>query len=502
MINMRKALRATVLIVCLGVLGGSALAFDFTTIEDKISEFTLDNGMKFIVMEDHSAPVVSFVLQANVGGVDDPKQAMGLSHFWEHMAFKGTSEIGTKDYSKEKKAMEKLDNIYAELAAEQAKGANADSVKLKNLQESFKAAQEEAESFAAINEFSTIVEQEGGVGLNAGTGYDNTTYYYSFPSNKLELWFYLESSRFSDPVFRQFYKERDVICEERRMRVESSPIGRTVDEFLHSAFRAHPYGQALIGEMSEIKHYTKQDMLEHYRKYYIAPNLVAAIVGDVNPAEAEKLAKKYFGKLPKVEKTDRLFIVEPEQKATRRVDIPESSQPMLLMGYHRHEGTHPDDPIYDAIADYLGQGRTSLLYKDLVKDKKIATNASAFSAFPGSKYPTEFGIFIMPAKDVTAAECETEVLAQIEKLKNEPIPAEELEYIKARAKAGLINGLASRNGMAQALASAQTLYGDWRELFTSLNKVNAITTEDIQRVANEMFQESNLTVASIETVEK
>lgn len=498
----KKALVTAALVVCLGVMGGSVLAFDFSSVEENITEFTLDNGMKFIIMEDHSAPVVSFVLQADVGGVNDPKQAMGLSHFWEHMAFKGTSEIGTKDIKKERKAMEKLDNIYAELRAERAKGSKADSVKLQTLEENFKAAQEEAESYAAINEFSLIVEQEGGVGLNAGTGYDNTTYYYSFPSNKLELWFYLESSRFSDPVFRQFYKERDVITEERRMRVESNPTGRMVDEFLHAAFRAHPYGQALIGEMSEIEHYTKEDMLAHYEKYYVPSNMVAAIVGDVDPGEAKKLAEEYFGKLPKKEKPERLIIVEPEQKATRRVVIPETSQPMLIMGYHRPAATDPDDVVYDAIADYLGQGRTSLLYKNLVSDMKIATSASAFASFPGNKYPTAFGIFVVPAKDVTAEECEKEVLVQIDKLVNQPIPAEELENIKARAKANLINTLGSRNGMAQSLASYQTLYGDWRELFKSLDKVNAITAEDIQRVAKETFTDKNMTVASIKTVEE
>ncbi|MEZ5360426.1 MAG: pitrilysin family protein [Candidatus Zixiibacteriota bacterium] len=498
----KKALVTATVVVCLGVMGESALAFDFTSVEDKITEFTLDNGMKFIVMEDHSAPVVSFVLQADVGGVNDPKEAMGLSHFWEHMAFKGTSEIGTKDIKKERKAIEKLDNIYAELRAEQSKGAKADSVKLQTLTENFKAAQEEAESFANINEFSTIVEQEGGVGLNAGTGYDNTTYYYSFPSNKLELWFYLESSRFTDPVFRQFYKERDVITEERRMRVESNPSGRMVDEFLHAAFRAHPYGQALVGEMSEIKHYTKEDMLNHFRTYYVASNMVAVMAGDVDPKEVKTYAEKYFGKLPKVDKPDNLIIVEPEQKATRRVVIPETSQPMLIMGYHRPAATDPEDAVYDAIADYLGQGRTSLLYKSLVNDMKIATNASAFASFPGNKYPTAFGIFVIPAKDVTAEECEKEVLNQIDKLINEEIPAEELENIKARAKANLINTLGSRNGMAQSLASYQTLFGDWRELFKSLDKVNAITAEDIQRVAKNMFSVKNLTVASIETVEE
>jgi len=495
----RFALGIALLLLFLGMVGGNLNAFDFSTVENKITDFTLDNGMKFIIMEDHSAPVISFVLQADVGGADDPKQAMGLAHMFEHMAFKGTSEIGSKDYKKEKKALDKLDKLYWELKAEQQKGDQADETKLADLQEKFKAAQEDAESWAEINEFSLAVENAGGVGLNAGTSYDNTTYYYSFPSNKLELWFYLESSRFSDPVLRQFYKEKEVIKEERRMRLDSSPVGRLVDEFLHAAFRAHPYGEALVGQMSEIDNYNKDIAMKFFKTHYVPSNMVVAMAGDVNPKEAKKLAEKYFGKLPNVPKPKRLTLEEPPQKAERIVIVPDESQPILLMGYHRPDVLSNDDVVFDAIADYLGQGRTSLLYKDLVKERKIATQTQAFSAFPGNKYSSEFGIFVVPAKGVSATECEPEVLAQIEKLKTDLIPQEELEKIKARAKANFVNGLASRNGMANQLVTAQNLYGDWHELFKGLDKINAVTAEDIQRVAREYFVPTNSTVAYIET---
>lgn len=502
MINRSYAFRILMLLVCLGAFGGNLLAFDFSTVEGKITDFTLDNGMKFIIMEDHSAPVVSFVLRANVGGADDPKQYAGLAHMFEHMAFKGTSEIGAKDFKKEKKAMGKLDAIYAQLRTEEKKGELADEAVLADLTEKFKAAQEEAESWVEINEFSLAVERDGGVGLNAGTGYDATSYYFSFPSNKLELWFYLEYSRFADPVLRQFYKEKEVIKEERRMRIESSPMGRLVDEWGHAIFRAHPYGRSLVGEMSEIHNYDKETALEFYRTYYVPSNLIVAIVGDIDPAEAEKLAKKYFGKLPKAPKPPQLIIEEPEQRAERRVSMPDESQPMLLMAFHRPSYTHSDDPVYDAIADYLGQGRTSLLYKNLVKDKKIATQASAFGSYPGGKYPGAFGIFVMPSKGVTAAECEVEVLAEIERMQNEPIPEDELEKIKARAKASLVNSLSSRSGMASRLTMMQDVYGDWRALFKSLDKINAVTAEDIQRVAKDSFTKKNRTVAWIETIEE
>jgi predicted Zn-dependent peptidase len=505
MIKRSLAFRAALLLLWLGLATGNLYGFDFSAIEGKISDFTLDNGMKFIVMKDHSAPVVSFVILADVGSVDDPKQYTGLAHYCEHMAFKGTDEIGTKDYKKEKKTLEKLDAIYLEMRAEEKKGVLADSARLAELKETFEAAQEEAEKYVEVNEFGQIVETEGGINLNAGTSYDYTMYVYSFPSNKLELWFALESSRFSKPVLRQFYKEMGPIKEERRMGLESSPVGRLIEEFFAAAFVAHPYGIEIIGHMSDIHNMNPEAAMEFYSKYYVASNLIAAIVGDVDPEQIRELAEKYFGKLPRVPEPERIATVEPEQNAERRVVVFDKSQPFLVMGYHRPAITDSDDPVFDAIADYLGRGRTSLLYKKLVKEKKMAATTAAFAAIPGGKYPTLFGVFVIPSKDVTAEECEIEVLAEIERLKSEPIPEEELTKIKARAKASLVNNLANRsgfNGMPTQLAVYENSYGDWRKLFTSLDEINAITADDIQRVAKEYLTRNNRTVAYIETVEE
>ncbi len=502
MIRSKKTLGIIALFVFLGAFGGNISGFDFSTIEGKISDFTLDNGLKFIILEDHSAPVISFVTLADVGGADDPKGFDGLAHVFEHMAFKGTNEIGTKDYKAEKKALEKLDQIYYEHRAEEKKGRLADSTKLADLQAKFEEAQKVCEELVEMNEYSVTVDREGGVGLNAGTGYDQTMYYSSFPSNKIELWFALESQRFANPVLRQFYKEKEVIKEERRMGVESSPVGRLVEEFLGLAFKVHPYGISLIGPMSDIHNMNKKTAMEFFHKYYVPSNLMIGIVGDVTPDQVIKLAEEYFGDLPASPEPDRVITEEAKQNAERRVAVFDKSQPFLLVGYHRPDITHPDDAVYDAIADYLGQGRTSLLYKNLVKEKKIATNASAFATFPGGKYSSEFGIFVVPAKGVTAVECEADVYAEIQKIVDEPIPQEELDKIKARAKASFINQLSSRSGMASQLVSSQNFFGDWREMFKSLDNINAVTVEDIQRVAKECFSRENRTVAYIETIEE
>jgi predicted Zn-dependent peptidase len=501
MIKRTMVLRIALAAVILGVAGWHILGFSFATIESQIHDFTLDNGMKFIVMEDHSAPVISFITLADVGGADDPKGFAGLAHVFEHMAFKGTKDIGSKDFAKESKALNKLDTAYAHLRTEEKKGIQGDSTKIAALQATFDADQKAADSLVANNEYSIIVEREGGVGLNAGTGYDQTMYYSSFPSNKLELWFAMESQRFANPVLRQFYKEKNVIKEERRMTVESSPVGRLVEEFLGAAFKAHPYGMTLIGPMSDINNIDKKEAMKFYRRHYVASNLIVGIAGDVKLDDVKKLAKKYFGPLPKVPKPGRVQTVEPKQNAQREVIVYDQSQPFLVMGYHRPAFTDPDDAVYDAIADYLGQGRTSLLYTDLVKEKKLATQVQAFASFPGGKYPNLFGIFVVPAKGIDAPTCETEVLDNIKKLKETTISNEELDKIKARAKSNFINQLSSRSGMAGQLALYQNFFGDWRVMFKSLDQINAVTAEDIRRVANDCFAKGNLTVAYIQTTE-
>jgi len=197
--------------------------------EKRVTEFTLPNGMHFIILERHDAPVVSFHSYVNAGAVNDPGGRTGLAHMFEHMAFKGTETIGSKNYPEEKKALDEVERVYDQFDMERNKGRNADPKKLDQLQSELKSAMDKADSYVIPNEYSRIIEENGGVGLNAETGEDATEYFYNFPSNRLELWFLLESQRFYDPVFREFYKERDVVREERRMRIESSPQGLLVE---------------------------------------------------------------------------------------------------------------------------------------------------------------------------------------------------------------------------------------------------------------------------------
>lgn len=470
--------------------------------EQKVTEFTLANGLKFIIVERHEAPVVSMHTYANVGSVDEVKGITGMAHVFEHMAFKGTTTVGTKDLQKELAAMQKQDEIFEQLRRERAKRALADTAKIRRLENDFKAATEEAKKWVVSNEIGEAIDRAGGVGLNASTSWDWTRYYYSLPSNKIELWFSLESDRFLNPVLREFYTEKGVVMEERRMRTESNPIGRLLEEFFTTAYKAHPYGEPVVGHMSDLQAMSRAEAAAFFKKYYGANNLTIAIVGDVDPGEMRRLAETYFGRLPTTPRPLPVVTVEPPQLGEKRVTIEEKAQPVLILGYHKQDLKDPDDPVYEVISDIIGRGRASRLHKKLVKEQKIAVQASGFSGFPGDKYPNMMLFFAVPSKGHTAEECEASIYQEIERLKNEPVTAEELAKAKTRSRADVLRQLGSNSGLALQLAYAQALAGDWRYLFHRLDQINAVTADDIQRVAKMAFIKKNRTVALSTTVEE
>jgi predicted Zn-dependent peptidase len=478
-------------------------AFDFSTVESKIVEHKLTNGLTLIIYPKHDAPVISCYTHVNYGGAEDPLGSMGISHMFEHMAFKGNTEIGTTDYRKEKKWMDEEDRIFELILDERAKGALADSDRLAALDAQMKAATDSAARYIVNNEYSQLLEMEGVVGKNAGTSRDATVYYMSLPSNKLELWMYLESTRFLEPVLREFFQEKQVVAEERRYRVESSPTGRLFQsEYVGLAFNAHPYGKCLTGEMTEIQNYSRAAMRRQIENEYVPGNMVVSIVGDVDPKNAIKLAEKYFGRLIDRKRSRPLMIDEAEPYGVRTTTLYENAQPLFVMGYRIPANTHPDWHALDALSSYLGSGRTSVLYKKLVKEDKTAVEVGAFTGYPASKYASLFSVLCIPSNESSnSANMET-ILAEIEKVRNELIPESELEKIKAQSKSDFINLLGSNNGMAGQLAAFQARTGNWRDLFKELDKINSLTTEDIRRVAQLYLDPSRRVVGSIEKPEE
>ncbi len=474
-------------------------AQDLPDVQKKVSVHTLDNGWTFIIYERHTAPVFSFSTYVDVGAAQEVPGITGLAHMFEHMAFKGTRNIGTTNHKAEQEALDRVDEAYhAYDAARRRPGA--DPAQVEALEKAWKQAQEDADKYV-LTEFDELVERHGGVGLNAGTSADHTVYFYSLPSNKTELWAFLESERFSEPVFREFYKERDVVKEERRMRTESQPIGRLIEQFQAAAYIAHPYGQPTVGHMSDLDSITREDAQAFFDTYYVPSNMVTAIVGDVKAEEIIPMLETYFGRIPKGDPPPPLRTVEPPQTVERIIRMPDPSQPVYAEGYHKGSATDPDEPIFDAISDVLSNGRTSRLYRSLVRDKQIALTVGAFAGFPGDKYPTLYLVYALPARGHTNEEVRDAIRAELDRLKKEEISDEELAMVKTRAKAGLIRSMDSNTGLAQNLARYQTVHGDWQELFRSVERIEAVTKADIMRVANETFVSTNRTVGLIETEE-
>jgi len=481
------------------VLAALAAAQDLASFEKRTTVKTLDNGLTVVICERPEAPVFSFFTHVDAGSVQDPLGQTGLAHMFEHMAFKGTDKIGTTDYPAEKVALEKVEQVYAAYIAERDKPVGRDDQKVKELQKAWMDAVTDANKYVKPNEFPQIVEMNGGEDLNANTSDDETNYFYSFPENRLELWAYLESERFLHPVMREFYKERNVVIEERRMRVDSNPIGRLLEQFTTAAFQAHEYHRPTIGWISDLNTFSATDAKKFFDKYYIPSNMVVAVVGDVKASETMPVIENYFGRIPSRPKPDERTTTEPPQNAERRVILQDMSQPLYLEGYHRPDYRSADDAVYDAIADLMSNGRTSRLYRALVRDKKIAADSAGFSGLPGNKYPHLFAFYAFPLPGHKPDEMAAAIHVEIEKLKNEDITDEELKMIKTRAKANLIRSLGSNEGLANNLAIYQSRYDDWRELFRSVDRIDKVSKADIRRVATQTFVPTNRTVGIIET---
>ena len=463
----------------------------------------LPNGLTLILSERHEAPVFSFYTLVDAGSANDPQGQSGLAHMFEHIAFKGTNTIGTTNYPAEKLALAKVETAYAAYDSLYRVSTSTGTVarnqeKLDALHKAYEDAIEAAQKYVVPNEFSEIAEENGAVDLNASTSEDSTQYFWSMPSNRLELWAFLESSRIGWPVAREFYKERDVVNEERRMRIDSSPQGRLVEEFLAASYMAHPYGRPGVGWESDITQVTATEAAAFHAKYYVPSNIVVAVVGDVDAKTALPILEKYFGRIPAGPKPEPMTTVEPEQKAERTVTLHETTQPIYIEGYHRPDYRSPDDNVYDAITDIFSNGRTSRLYRSLVRDQKIAQVAEGFSGFPGVKYPGLFAFYALPMRGHTNDELRTAIHKELDILKTTDVSDAELERFKTRARADVLRGLADNDGLASELAEYQTRYGDWHEMFLELQKIDAVSKADIRRVANQTFAESNRTAARID----
>lgn len=486
--------------------GGGAAQSAPTAAAVPVEEFELDNGMRFLLVNRPELTTVAAAWVAHVGSADERPGITGLAHFFEHMMFKGTHTIGTKDIERDLEIIAEQEAVQEKIRAELREqrrrwrlGEIDDpydpahrSDSLNALRAEFQQLVEEQRELMVKDELDKVYTDGGGTSLNAFTSNDFTVYINQLPANRLELWFWLESDRLLNPVFREFYAERDVVYEERRLRTESTPTGRYDEQADAMFWQSHPYSWPVIGWASDLEVISKSQADEFFATYYAPNNLSAVLVGNFDPAEVRSLAERYFGRLEGAERpAPDVVTLEAEQLAEKRMTAECDCQPQLQVRYHAVPFGHGDGYALDVVAGVLN-GRTGRLHERIVEGAEIASSASAFH--DARKYA---GVFELNAETKGDAAPEQLLAAWdgiVAELIAEPVPEDELAKVKNRVAADTYRQLRDPFFLMVQLAVMDAL-GDWRYLNTVAERTNLVTAEDVQRVAAKYFEPSRRLVS-------
>jgi predicted Zn-dependent peptidase len=490
------------------LLGGPAAAQ-----EVKGEEHVLPNGMKLLLVYRPDEPSVAAGWVARVGSVNERVGMTGISHLFEHMMFKGTTTIGSKDPKRDLEIIAEQEKLRDEMRAEESKmraalrrGEVDDITKpesrtprYKELDAKFDLLVKEQRDLLVKNEFDRIYTKNGASGMNAGTTNDLTLYFITVPKNKLELWFWMESDRLRDPVFREFYAERDVVYEERRLGVESTPTGRLDEAFDSIFWHSTPYTWPVIGYASDVANITKAQADDYFATYYAPNNLTAVLVGDFDKAEALKLASEYFGRIPRGKVAPPEVITLPAKwQYDLRFEGEADTNPTAEIRWHTVPFQHKDSYALSVLAELLN-GRTGRLYKAMVLPADaVATEARASHNGMGApaKYAGSFNVAAEAKEGKTPADVARTALAEIERLKAEPVPAEELQKVKNNIAAGSFRRLTSNFFILLQLLFNEGS-GEWKEMNEGPKKLDAVTAADVQRVARTYLVKDNQATAFV-----
>ena len=487
------------LALVLGVLSASAQ-------EVPVIEYELENGMKVLLVPRPGDPNIAAGWIARVGSVYERPGITGVAHLFEHMMFKGTHTIGTEDIVEDLAIIEQLDALKAELAVEEAELLEAHrlgqiddpnepaarSPRHLDLLAQFDALLARQQEIVIKEDFSRIYTEQGASGMNAGTDHDFTVYFVNVPANKLELWFWMESDRLLNPVFREFYSERDVVHEERRLRTDSTPTGKFQEQFDAMFWGSSPYSWPVVGWPSDLEGMTREEALTFFDEYYAPNNIAATLVGDFDPDHAIALAERYFGRIPRGERPP----LEPRtrempQLAEKRMAAYADTNPQVTIRFHSVPDGHVDEPALVVLGQLLN-GRTGRLYRSLVEDQQVATNASGGQS--GYKFEGMFAVRGTARQGHTPEEVEQAIYAELEQLKTEPVGERELQKVKNQNAASTFRDLQGNFQLMVQLLIRENNRG-WETLNSDPALYDAVTADDIQRVANKYFTVENRAVA-------
>lgn len=464
------------------------------SLDERVTEHRLDNGLTVLLLERHSAPTVSAYISFAVGSVDETSRQRGVAHLLEHMLFKGTRTLGTTDFAAERPLLRQIEEVGRQLDALKIDPV-AHRQRLEQLRQELEQLQQEHRQFVVKDEFARIYAEHGGVGYNAFTSKDQTSYLINLPANKLELWAAIESDRLQNAVFREFYTERDVVLEERYRAIEVNPSRKLYENLLATAYQVHPYRHPIIGWQSDIAFMTPDTIRTFFGSYYAPANMVITLVGAFDSDEALTLVERYFGSLPPGEKVPPVTAKEPQQKGERRVKVTFDAEPRMMVAYHKPTLPHADDYVFDLLGQALTGGRSSRLYQSLVVDKQLVTDVSIFTA-PGSRYDNLLIVSLLPRRGVTFARLEQALDEEFQQLLRNPLTTEEMEQARRQILTSLLRGMQSNSGLARMLSSYQIL-GNWRYLVDYEEKLKRVTTEDVSRAVTDYLHADNRVVAQL-----
>ncbi|MDR2560612.1 MAG: insulinase family protein [Holophagales bacterium] len=475
-----------------------------------VKEHVLKNGMKVLLVERHDEPTIACSWLAKVGSVNERPGITGLAHLFEHMMFKGTKTIGTRDGKRDIELNAAQDKIQAEIRKERAilrekqrRGEIADmqdpnvrTPRLQELLEEFDKLVKEQRSLIVKDEIWNIYNAAGATGINASTGNDRTNYIVVVPSNKLELWAWLESDRIMNPVFREFYSERSVILEERKQTLESrgGGLGRVNEHFNAMNWVAAPYTWEVIGWPSDISYVTREDANQFYATYYAPNNITAILVGDFKTNDAIALMEKYFERIPGNPRgVPEIYTEEPPRVGQKRMYAVTEAQPSIRINFNAVSAVHKDAPALTILASILGGGggfgrgggggsSTGRLSKSLVLEQSAALSASA--NFSGMKYGGSFYLSASPTPGKTPEEMEPLLYAEIQKIVENGVTDAELQRAKISRENAMLMMQESNVGIRSALEAAEAS-GTYQDYLDNIPKFKAVTKEDVQRVAKD-----------------
>jgi predicted Zn-dependent peptidase len=451
------------------------------------------------VLERSASPTFAALYQFGVGGATDPKGKSGIAHLLEHMMFKGTAALGTIDPKRERPLLARLDRLWAELQAETDRREDpfqpADEARIAELQAAIEALTSEHKKLVVKNEYDELMTRAGGVGLNASTSWDVTRYYIQLPVNRLEFWFQMESARLMRPVFREFYSERDVVHEERRLRTENTASGLAGEALQSLIFPAHPYGTPVVGWPRDIQGLERGDAMDYFTTYYSPSNCVMVLAGDLRVDEVERLARKYFGAWRRQTLPRLPITAEPEQRGERRRRVEFDANPSLRLAWRTVPEGHPDQYALDLLAMVLGGLASSRIEQTIVQSDRLAASAGAFHR--SAKYGGYLAVSGTLRGDNSPAALETAFEREIERLRSTGVSVEELDRARIAVEASRTRGLKSNLGLALRIADSVFMAGSIDYIDDYERRLAAVTPEEVQRVLTQYIQPGRKNVVEV-----